>query len=202
MRSAFNRLPIPEGNEDLLSNNISCHAADDLIYALGSLLGGDIDYEQPIEKLYIAVVPGSIKETQSLNILRHAQHSVWRPGWPSWVPDWRLSPRVVIFQEAKLVRTQPAAYAVFSGNSLQLTVKGVRLQVVLESQLETRLLPGIDKLDTTVDLESKIEAVPDGIARWVIERETVKKLFLPVTTSQWDVRDVTSDPIIVANYLP
>ncbi|RDW74904.1 hypothetical protein BP6252_06046 [Coleophoma cylindrospora] len=180
-----------------------CEFPHDQIYSilgLASKIFQDsivINYSQPIDYLYRSVVKASVDESKSLNILAHSQHSVWHPNLPSWMPDWQLQQRCVIFTDNLLNRSWKA-YARFTSDLSKLRVKGIVVDAVVETQLEQQLLPGLSKLNTTLDASENLAIKPDSVCHWILDPQILHQLFIPAL-SRWCIDDMTGPNLSLLN---
>lgn len=180
-----------------------CKFPHDKIYSILGLTSTifqhsiSIDYSRSIDHLYKSVVKASIIETKSLNIVCHSQSSIWHPEFPSWMPDWRLEQRCVIFISNTLSHSWKT-YARFSRDLSELRVKGIVIDAVVETQLELQLLPGLHKSDVILDASGHLAIKPDSICYWTITPEILHELYIPAL-SLWSAEDLRNDDIANLN---
>ena len=84
----------------------------DIVYAGMNMTSGDLeeeglhlDYSMSVFEFYGAVAAHFLKDEQEpLKILSHcgSDTDALEPGWPSWIPDWRLGPYVNRFDKKGL----------------------------------------------------------------------------------------------------
>jgi hypothetical protein len=123
-----------------------------------------------------------------LEVLRHSQHSIWHPELPSWVPNWRLPQRCIVFA-TDAVRRRWQAHARFSNDLSELTVAGMKVDVVRGTQLEGQLFPGLEKSYTKRDNSKKFQVMPNSICHWTMQKDQLQELFIPAI-SRWSLKDI------------
>jgi hypothetical protein len=171
-----------------------CRLPQDRIYSILGLTSEtfrntiDIDYTQPVEEVFKAVVKASIKESGSLDIISYSQHSVWHLESPSWMPDWRLKSRVVL-NIFPMSRGLWPPRVTFSDDLSELTVKGTHVATVTDIDLETRLISKFDRSSNArFDKADKDQVYLSSSTFWEVEVDVLEELLAPATR-RWALDD-------------